>query len=308
MAVLESSTASVTPATGSSFTITITVPATTPVLIVHVALSSTTATVSSVAWSLGGSATQITSTRNSDAFISIWALPAPASGSGTITVTLSASVPFQSFATTFTGADQTTPCPVADAVTGVSNVIGSHTVTPTNLTANDATSAAGANTVAGNPLSVTPNQRYVNSTTAVNELGGDATGTTGVTLNWDSGGGFGAFAAVRIVAAAGGTTLTLGQKAWNWGNQAPAVTSNIALTVKAWNWNGRAPAVAFFLPQSLKAWAWAKQAPTLVSNIALAQKAWVWVNRGIVSNSIANTFQNFFRKFMSNQDPKQDVW
>lgn len=202
MAVLESSTASVTPATGSSFTISITVPATSPALVVHVALSSTTATVSSVAWSLGGSASQITSTRNSDAFISIWCLPAPASGTGTITVTLSASVPFQSFATTFTGADQTTPCPLADAVTGVSNVIGSHTLTPTNLTANDATSAAGSNTVAGNPLSVTPNQRYVNSTTAVNLLGGDATGTTGVTLNWDSGGGFGAFAAVRIVAAA----------------------------------------------------------------------------------------------------------
>lgn len=211
MAVLESSTASVTPATGSSFTIPITVPATNPALVVHVALSDTTATVSSVAWSLGGSATQIKNQRFNSSFVSLWALAAPAAGAGTITVTLSASVPYQSFATTFTGADQTTPCPVTDAVSSSGSGVGltTATATPLNLTANDASSGGGANTVVGNPTSVTPNQRYLSSSTAVNLEGGDATGTTGVTFNWDAGGGDKAWAALRIVAAGGGAATVV---------------------------------------------------------------------------------------------------
>jgi hypothetical protein len=105
---------------------------------------------------------------------------------------------------TFSGTDQTTPCPVGDAV--FNNTLTTATsalLTPTNLTANDASVGGVVNDTAGNPLSYTPNNIYVNTGTAVNLAMGYATGTTGVTANM-TGPVVWACVAIRIAAAAGG--------------------------------------------------------------------------------------------------------
>lgn len=209
MAVAFVTHAAVTPATGSSFTRTITVSGTNPVLGISIGISSTggTAVVSSVTWSLGGSLSEIKNLRavTTTTFGSIWALAAPAAGAGTLTITLSASVPYQADAWVFSGADQTTPCPTGDAVTsGTDDAV----LTPTNLTANDATTGLGTNTVLGNAVSVAPNQRYLDLTTAVNLMTGDATGTTSLTFSNEDAPTFFAFVAVRIAAAGAGIGAT----------------------------------------------------------------------------------------------------
>lgn len=184
-------------------TFNITVSGTNPVLIIDVGLDSTTETVSSVSWSLGsGTALEIKNVRNSTAFSSVWAIPAPGAGAGTVTVNKSAaSINHQIDVQVWTGADQTTPCPTGDAVTSIVHQAAT-TLTPTNLTANDGTAGNGINTVGDTPTSVTPNQRYLNSTTSVNQETGDATGTTGVTLNYALDIGNLALVAVRIAASA----------------------------------------------------------------------------------------------------------
>jgi hypothetical protein len=192
-AVTETATVSVTPSTGTSVTTgSISTDATNPVLVVHVGLNSATVTVTSITTTGFGGATgtSIVSHRSSlvtTSYITTWCIPAPTAGtSGTVTVNFSASVAYQVFVTAFNNADQTTPCPSGDAVSAESDTNGGVTLTPTNLTANDASSGGAANTVRGNPTSVTPNQRYLNSSTGVNLEGGDATGTTGVTFNGSS--------------------------------------------------------------------------------------------------------------------------
>jgi hypothetical protein len=199
MAVAEVTSANATSATQSSFTISITVSGTNPVLIVKTVLNSATATVSSVTWSLGsGTTTEVKALRGSNGVLSsIWVVPAPSAGAGTITVNLSASVPSGGTATVFSGTDQVSPCPTADAVTSTS--IGASTVlTPGNLSANDASDCLGANITSGNWSSATPNQRVINNTNDPGYIGGDATGTTGVTLNNDGGMTAGSIAMVAI--------------------------------------------------------------------------------------------------------------
>lgn len=207
MAVAFDAVANVSPATGSSFNISITAPSTNPVIVVGIGLESTTATVSSVSWSLGsGTTVEVLTARKSDAFASVWAIPAPTAGAGTISVTLSASVAYQAGAETFTGAHQTTPCPGADAVASTpTGAPANVTITPANLAANDASFGIGVNTVANNPTGVTANDRFKNSTTNVNIQVGDSSGTGALTATYSDSSDNRACVGVRIAEAAAGT-------------------------------------------------------------------------------------------------------
>lgn len=153
-------------------------------IVVSVAIKSGTVTVSSVSWSLGsGTAIKVKSVlanNNGGDDQEIWVIPAPTAGTGTIGITLSASGAAQYSGTYFTGAHQTTPCPTGDAVSSTTTV-HSETLTPTNLTANDASYGAGSDNFA-DVSSVTPNQTLLDDTTVINMMAGYATGTTGVTL------------------------------------------------------------------------------------------------------------------------------
>jgi hypothetical protein len=205
MAVAFGTEVHVTPGTGvnTGASPSITTPATNPVVIVNVAIKDFTATVSSLTITgFGGTATEIKNVREGagGGYVSIWKITAPtANTAGTVQANLSASVPFQMSVSTFSGADQTDPSPTADAVTSVT-ATNPETLTPTNLTASDATDGCGGST-ANNPAAMTPNARYTDATTAINVSTGDATGTTGVTIRLDVGTAW-AKVAVRIKAAA----------------------------------------------------------------------------------------------------------
>jgi len=168
-------------------TLNITVSGTNPVLVQCVGLDSTTATVTGLSWSLGsGTTVDVRSVRSGTAFCDVWAIPAPSAGAGTVTINKSAaSINHQLDVILYTGADQTTPCPSGDAVTSTTTA-STQTLTPTNLGASDGSAGNGINTVSNNPNGVTPNQRYLNATTSINMQTGDATGTTGVTLKYNS--------------------------------------------------------------------------------------------------------------------------
>lgn len=200
--------------TAASFTFTsFAVSGTNPAVLVKVALYSPTATpktVSSVGVSAGLSAASVTEikTVQNDAgadgtFISIWKLVAP-SGTGTITVTLSASCPYQAVAELYSGCDQTDPSPLADAVTATGNTPNPLTVTPTNLTADDAASGFAANGGNGDAPDFDQTETYKDNTTNVNASGGYHLGTGAISCTWGSAGGADSFVAVRLVAAGGG--------------------------------------------------------------------------------------------------------
>jgi hypothetical protein len=178
-------------------TFNITVSGTNPVLLVDVGLDSTTATVSSVSWSLGsGTPAEVKNVRSGTAFATVFAIPAPVAGAGTVTVNKSTtSINHQIDVACFSGADQTNPCPAGDAV---ADALDGGTLTPAHLAAGDATNGCAVNTIAGNPVGVSPNSRYVNTTTSVNIEAGDATGTTGLTYTTNGGGATVAKVAVRI--------------------------------------------------------------------------------------------------------------
>ena len=189
-AVAFSSVADVSPATGTSFTITITTPATNPVILVGVALDSATATVSSITSNkTSTSISEVKNVRNGTSFACIWVVVAPQVSVSTIlTINLSASVAYQGAAETFSGADQTTPSPVGDSTSATGTAITTLTVTPSNLTSNDASFGCGVNTVDGNPNGFSTNDRYKNSTTSVNIETGDSSGTTALIANFALGG------------------------------------------------------------------------------------------------------------------------
>jgi hypothetical protein len=207
MAVAETATVNGTSGLQASFTISITVSGSNPVLIVGSNLHSVTATFNAPSWSLGsGTPVEVKNVRGSTGvFTSIWAIPAPTGGAGTITVNPSTTVLCGGNATNYSGADQSTPSSAGDAVTSVSNASAA-TLTPANLAASDASYAMGCNIVAGNWTSATPNQRAIDNTDDPGYLVGDATGTTGVTINNDGGmvAGDVAMVAVRIKAVAAG--------------------------------------------------------------------------------------------------------
>lgn len=208
MSVAFTSDVDKTPATGTSFTYTsFAVTGTNPVILVLIALSSTTATVSGVAVSAGltaGTPVEVKTQRNTSSggttYVSVWAIPAPA-GTGTITVTLSDSVPWQSNAVLLSGANQATPCPLSDAVSGITDNAATISLTPTNVTADDASIGAGANTLAGDATTYTPNQTFLNATTAINMTAGYRIGIGSVVAGWADNNGIKAAVAVRVAAA-----------------------------------------------------------------------------------------------------------
>lgn len=183
-----------------------------PAMVVEIVFNSTTITVSSVTWSLGaGTPVQIAIVRGGSGFATtsaIWAVPAPTTGTGTLQVTLSSGVDFVFNADNFTGADQTTPCPSGDAQTDTTTA-ASLTLTPTNLTANDATAGCGASTA--NVTSASPHQTMLTNAPAVGEVAGYATGTTGLTTVISGTGNDRSRAAVRIVAVSAGGSRGLFQ-------------------------------------------------------------------------------------------------
>jgi len=81
MPVAFDAVAHVAPATGGSFSVSITCPSGNPVILVGIGLDSATATVSAVTWSLGsGTAVEIKTARLNTSFASICAIPAPSAG------------------------------------------------------------------------------------------------------------------------------------------------------------------------------------------------------------------------------------
>lgn len=177
--------------------------------------SSTTVTVSSVSWSLGsGAAIQINSDKNnggagSDVSV-LWCIPAPTSGTGTVTVTLS-SAPSGSWtfnADYFTGADQTTPCPTGDSVVN-HTATNSYTLTPGNLTANDASFSISADGSA-NISSVSPNQTFLSNATAVDIATGYNAGTGSIAVTMSDSNDAHSNVAARIKAAGGGGAIASG--------------------------------------------------------------------------------------------------
>jgi hypothetical protein len=204
-------------------TATITTPASNPLVLFAVHLSSTTATVTSIVASAGlggGTATQIVALRETGGaatgYVVWFCLVAPTpSGSGTAAITLSAAVPWHYSWIVVSGADQTTPCP-----TGANNVDSAQVDGPTsskvftlsNIAAGDMIVGAGSNT-SGNPAAPSGTgitQSYLDDTNSVNASAGyGSAGTTAITINWD-GGGVGVGAALRVAAAAGGASNKAG--------------------------------------------------------------------------------------------------
>lgn len=216
MAVAYSTHASVaTGGTTQNPTRTITVAGTNPVLFVCVGISSTTTTVSSISWSLGGGTpVNLIGVRNSDSYLYVGVIPAPTAGAGTVTVNKSAAGDVHQIdVLLFTGADQTTPSAIGDVVS-VADSSDGQTLTASNLVAGDASLGAASSTQTGNPTGVTPNAVYTNNSTADNFQTGYATGTASITFTYDST-SFIAQGVVRIAQAAGapsGSLLTRGVK------------------------------------------------------------------------------------------------
>jgi hypothetical protein len=197
MAAVFGTSVNATPATATSLTSpSITTPTTNPAVFVHVGIFDTTGTTtvnSLTITGFGGTATQVkvlagqVLTNAQWAIVSVWKIVAPtANTAGTVQANFSASVAAQLVVETFSGADQTDPSPVGDAVS--SNVAAaSTTLTPTNLVTGDASTGAEGNAAAQNCVAVTPNGRFLNNTTSINMGVGDATNTTGVTFACDAG-------------------------------------------------------------------------------------------------------------------------
>ena len=188
-------------ATGSSFTTgSITLSGSHVTIVGHLDLKDASATVSSISWSPGGTGSQIVSIRGTDALSTVWCIIAPNIGVGTITVNFSASVPYQYAILSYTGTSQTNPCPSGNAVSSTTGA-GTETLTPTGTGANDGASMNCANTITDSPISVSPNQRTLDATTAVNMGTGDAFGAgVSVSCSMSSGsGGHYAYTAIRLV-------------------------------------------------------------------------------------------------------------
>lgn len=200
--------------TASSTTVTVAVSGANPHVSIEIGLVSGSATITSITSDQStGTIVQTAVSNNSNVKAFIWSVPAPAVATHTFTINFSASVNYNVVAKVFSGADQTTPQPSGDAQTSTSNT-SAVTLTPTNLTANDATTMVGCND-AGNWSSATPNQRVQDNGSFAGLQSGDSTGTTGTTFAFS---GIGAsdiaMVAVRIAAASGGGGSANNQLAW----------------------------------------------------------------------------------------------
>lgn len=209
MAVAHDATASGTHhgASGTTANLSLTVTGTNPVILVTVNLVDAAAVSTAPSWSLGsGTPVKVKEVRGGSgnaSYSSTWAIPAPATGAGTLTGNWDTSVAWSFGADSFTGVDQVTPCPLADAVSDVT-AIASQALTPSNLTANDA-SYGGMIDTADNVTSVSGTG---GATTLTDNAGGAgigvgyALGTAAVTFVSSSGTDSKGRIAVRIQAVA----------------------------------------------------------------------------------------------------------
>lgn len=177
------------------------------VIVVYIGLSAATEVVNSVVWNSGsGTPVEIGARRDGGtAYISVWAIPAPVAATDTFTVALSGNVPYQISADYFTGADQTTPCPIADMDNlGILNGVAT-TMTPANVGASDAMAANLTHTLAGDSHGwTTGSLSYESNSTAVNMLTGYRTGASPmVSAEITGGAAVAGYVAVRIKAAGG---------------------------------------------------------------------------------------------------------
>ena len=178
------------------------------VIVVYVSIYSLTATIDSVTWSLGsGTSVSVKEVISGTSRTAIWAIPAPTSGTGTYTVTLSASVPHQIGANYFTGADQTTPCPAGDAASASGITPNPLTVSPTNLTANDARVGVGAQSNTGDDPRISLTETKYDNGTTVNMSAGYSLGTGTVSCTWGSAATTDTLVGARVQVPTGGGGL-----------------------------------------------------------------------------------------------------
>lgn len=221
MAVTVTSTTGKTPATGSSFTYTsFAITGSNPAVVIMVALSSDTATVSSVACSAGltcadggagaNNGFELGNLRSSSGdtpvtYVSAWVLVNP-SGTGTITVTLSASSAWQSAAFLCAGAHASTPCPTGAGNVGTATGISPNplTITLGNLTTGEIGIGIGAQSTTGDDPAVGPTETFSDNTTNVNFSVGYRSDAGAVTCTWSSASSNDSLLVVRVVAAAAG--------------------------------------------------------------------------------------------------------
>jgi hypothetical protein len=183
---------------------------------IAIADSSHAVTVTAVTWSLGsGTPVEVFTHRIADTYASIWAIPAPTAGSGTYSVTFSGSVQYQIAANYFTGCHQTTPG--TDGAFADGATPDPLSVTPANLTANDAAVGIGANANGGDAPVIQQTETYNDNSTNVNASAGYHLGTGAITCRWNNGAGTSAvdaLIAVRIAAASGGGGETITMDKW----------------------------------------------------------------------------------------------
>lgn len=211
-AVAYGTTVNVTPGTGTNTgaSPSITSSASNPVVVVSVViydnLGGTTITGLTIT-GFGGTATMIsrdTLVGTADQVNEIWCIVAPtANTAGTVQANFSASVPFAMAVTTYSGADQTTPCP-----SGAGNVVADHTNTdprtldPANAASGEVTHGSASNILSQDLDTITPNSVY--AVNATNDMAvGYAVDGTGVTFGVTSTEAY-STNTIRIVAAAGG--------------------------------------------------------------------------------------------------------
>lgn len=188
--------------TAGNTTASMTISGTHPVIVVGAIFQDAAITISSATWSLGSSSnSQIILARGgSNVTTAIACIVAPTTGSGTVTLTLSGA-PAGNYTFNvdwFTGADQTTPCAGGDAV---SVVTGSnpHTLTPANMTSNDAEWGVTGDT-SDCITSVTPNQTLSDCAPTVASAGGYRLGTGSIVNNFSQANNNKSSTAIRIKA------------------------------------------------------------------------------------------------------------
>lgn len=187
------------------------VSGTNPTIIIVAAINSITASVSSVVLSAGltGGTPYLVKQQHSVAgatTMEIWAIPAPA-GTGTITVSYSSSLNHQCNAILMQGADQTTPAIIAEAAATTGSV-SPLSVTPSNLTANDAVVYGGAIDGGDGPIAISGTETFNGNSTNVNMAAGYRLGTGSVSVTFNVTTTSEVMIGVRVQTPTGGATVT----------------------------------------------------------------------------------------------------
>jgi hypothetical protein len=188
---------------GSSATTTsFTVSGTNPVIVISSNIDGLNNSTTQLTWTGAGTPVLIKSISNASiGTAAVWCIAAPAAGTYTAHATYSASTNFQLSASVFSGADQSNPCPSADAVASTTSVSGtSMTLTASNLVTGDVDYGnAGLWTSGDMNLGMLNNSVYIDTSHNSDVEIGYSTSTASVTAQWLSGAGSNkAFVAIHI--------------------------------------------------------------------------------------------------------------